>query len=112
MLLKTKLTHALWKEAEKHDIGLDIRLQNICINGVKKGCSGHVVSKLTGGCVYLTTEEIGYTPLRGRSMYRLARDMNDWSSNGLKNGQNRWIETEDLAAAVINLLMTEKGTEK
>ena len=112
MMLKTKLTHELWKEAEKHGADLDIRLQNISINCVKKGCSGHIVNKLTRSCVYLTTEQSCYGLLRGKSMYRLAKDASDWSSNGLKNGYNRWVKTEELASAVVHLLMTERGIAK
>ena len=111
-LLKTKLQKMLQEEAQKQNVDLVFHLKNIDINGVKKGCSGHVVDKTTGNCVYLTTEELSYEPLKGRSMYRLAKDTNDWSSNGLKNGFNRWIRTEELAVAAVHLLVTEKGEEK
>lgn len=111
LLLKTKLTKMLTAEAEKHGIELEFHLKNITVNGVNKGCSGHVVNKSSGSCVYLTTEESCYAPLQGRAMYRLAKDTNDWSSNRLKNGNNRWIRIEDIAIAVVHLLVTEKGEE-
>ena len=109
MLLKTKLTSMLRAEATKRGIELEFYLKNISINGVNKGCSGHVVNKNTGSCIYLTTEESVYGPLRGRAMYRLAKDTKDFSSNGLKNGNNRWIRLEEIAIAAVHLLATEKG---
>ena len=109
MLSKTKLTKMLLVEAAKQGIELEFHLKNISINGVNKGCSGHVVNKSSGSCIYLTTEELTYGPLQGRAMYRLAKDIKDFSSNGLKNGNNRWIRYEDLAIAAVHLLVTEKG---
>lgn len=109
MLLKTKLKNLLLAEATKQEIELEFYLKNISINGVNKGCSGHVVNKNTGSCVYLTTEESAYGPLQGKAMYRLAKDTKDFSSNGLKNGNNRWVRMGDIAIAVARLLATEKG---
>lgn len=111
-LLKTKLQNMLREEAQKQKIEVEFHLKNIDINGVKKGCSGHVVSPTTGSCVYLTTEEMAYKPLNGRAMYRLAKNVKDYSSNGLQNGNNRWIRMEEIAIAVVHLLATERGIEK
>ena len=108
-LLKTKLQNMLREEAKKHNVELEFHLKNIDINGVKKGCSGHVVNTVTGNCVYLTTEEACLETLKGRAMYRLAKNIKDYSSNGLKNGGNRWVRTEELAVAVVHLLVTERG---
>ena len=41
------------------------------------------------------------------SMYRLAKDTRDWSSNGLRNGNNRWVKNQELAMAVIGTLKNE-----
>ena len=108
-LLKTKLTNLLRTEAQSRGMELEFHLKNISINGVQKGCSGHVVNKANGSCVYVTTEESVYGPLQGRAMYRLAKDAKDYSSNGLANGYNRWIKFEDVAIAVVHLLATEKA---
>lgn len=108
MLLKTKLTNQLNTAAIAQEMEIEIFLKNISINGVKRGCSGHIVNKTTGACVYVDTETFCYSPLAGKAMYRLARDTKDFSSNSLKNGYNRWATEEDLASAVILLLKREK----
>lgn len=112
MLLKTKLTNMLRKEAETNELDIDIYLKNISVNGIKRGCDGHVVNKANGSCVYLTTEESCYGPLQGKAMYRLAENTKDWSSNSLKNGYNRWVDIGDIAVSVICLLATEKGEKR
>lgn len=112
MLLKTKLAKQLVIEAMRMGISIEVFLKNISVNGVNRGCSGHVVNKNTGSCVYLTTESSCYQPLAGKSMYRLAKDTKDFSSNSLRNGNNRWTENENLASSVIFLLKKEKGEER
>ena len=112
MLLKAKLVNQLKLEAEKQGMKIEIFLKNISVNGAKRGCSGHVVNKTTGSCAYLNTEGSCYSPLAGKAMYRLARDVKDYSSTSLRNGNNRWTEQENLASSVILLLKTEKGEEK
>ena len=112
MLLKTKLTNQLKAEAEKQNTDIEIILKNISVNGSKRGCSGHVINKSTGSCVYLNTEASVYGPLSDKVMYRLARDNKDYSSNSLKNGNNRWCKPDELASLVIHTLATEKGVER
>lgn len=112
MLLKAKLTKQLKVEAAIQGIVVEIYLKDISINGSKRGCSGHVVNTATGSCVYLDTEDSILSSLAGRSMYRLAKNTKDWSSNSLKNGNNRWTEDENLAHSVISLLKKEKGEER
>lgn len=103
MLLKTKLSNQLKRIAEEQKVPIDIYFNNISINGVKKGCSGFIVSK--DSCVYVNTE----SPLFScQVMYRLAKDTSDYSSNSLINGRNRWCKEDELAEKVINLLKTEK----
>ena len=109
MLLKTKLTNQLKTLAESWGVEIEIHLKNITVNGEKRGCSGHIVNISTGSCVYINTEHSCYTPLAGKSMYRLARDAKDYSSNSLRNGFNRFIEDEYLAKAVFTLTMIEKA---
>ena len=112
MLLKTKLTNQLKALAASWGVELEMHLKNISVNGEKRGCYGHVVNLSTGSCVYVDTEGSCYAPLSGKSMYRLAKDANDYSSNSLRNGYNRWVEDADLARAVFVLTMTEKGEER
>lgn len=109
MLLKTKLTNQLKEEAKNKDMEIEIFLNNITVNGSKKGCSGHVVFKTTGSCVYINTEGSCYGPLSGKVMYRLAKDIKDYSSNSIRNGNNRWTEEQNIATEVLELLMKDKG---
>lgn len=111
MLLKTKLTNQLCEEAKKQNINIEVILKNISVNGSKRGCSGHVINNYTGSCVYLNTEASVYGPLSDKVMYRLAKDAKDYSSNSLKNGNNRWCKPENLASSVIHTLSTEKGVD-
>jgi hypothetical protein len=110
VLLATKLKNQLITEAEKAGIAIEVKLKNITLNGVKRGCSGHVVSE--DSCVYLTTEELPYLSLLGRAMYRLSNGPGDYSSNGLINGNNRWCDHNKLAAAVIKTLKNEKPIKR
>ena len=109
MLLKTKLTNQLNKLAKEWGVELEVHLKNITVNGEKRGCSGHVVNLSTGSCVYVNTEGSCYAPLSGKSMYRLAKDINDYSSNSLRNGYNRWTNDVDFARVVFILTMIEKA---
>lgn len=111
-LSSTKLKNQLKKEAKAQSVSIDIFVQNVFVNGEKRGCDGHVVNKSNGSCVYLTTEESCYGPLHGKAMYRLAEKPGDWGSNSLKNGFNRWCQVDDLAKEVIRCLKTEKGERK
>lgn len=103
MLLKTKLSNQLRGIAEEQKVPIDIYLNNISINGVKRGCSGHIISK--DSCVYVNTESPIFSC---QVMYRLAKDTSDYSSNSLINGRNRWCKEDELAGKVIELLKTER----
>lgn len=107
VFLKTKLTNQLKAKANEYGIELEFHLKNISINGDKRGCSGHVVNKANGVCVYINTEGSVLSSLDGKSMYRLAADIRDYSSNGLRNGNNRWSMHTALADNVIEVLMKE-----
>lgn len=106
--LKTKLINQLKAEAIRYDIELEYHLSNIQVNGDKRGCSGHVINKGTGVCVYIDTEGSCLSTLAGKSMYRLAANIKDYSSNALVNGYNRWTVHAELAAKVVGVLMTEQ----
>ena len=79
MILKHVLSRALEEWAEKEGIEIDIYLRNVEINGQKVGCSGHVINKTTGSCAYVNTEPA----FGGKVLYRLARDVIDYSSTSL-----------------------------
>lgn len=112
-LLKTTLHHALQQEATRSGIEIECHLKNISINGQKRGCSGHIVNTKTGVCVYINTEDISLLgSLMEKSMYRLAADVHDYSSNGLKNGYNRWALKAELAKTVIYVLNTELSNKE
>ena len=110
MIFKHALSKSLNEWAEKEGIEIDIYLRNVEINGQKVGCSGHVVNKATGTCAYVNTE----TVWDGKVLYRLARDVTDYSSTSLINGHNRWCENDvdELAWKVIRMLAKENARRK
>lgn len=110
MILKHVLSRALEEWAEKEGIEIDIYLRNVEINGQKVGCSGHVINKTTGSCAYVNTEPA----FGGKVLYRLARDVIDYSSTSLINGYNRWCENEvdELAWKVIRMIAKEKARRR
>lgn len=112
-LLKTKLTRQLETECKRHGLYAEIiELNNISVNGDKRGCSGFITNTQDGSCIYIRTEKSAYAPLADLSLYRYARDNKDYSSNGLSNGQNHWATDNDLASAVIKLLLDGRGEPK
>ena len=54
MLLKVKLKNLVLKASEGKNIEPEFYLENILINGVKKGCSGFIKNKNNGSIVYVT----------------------------------------------------------
>lgn len=100
MLLSAKLKDLIINAATDKNIDLEFHLKNICINGVKRGCSGFVVNKINGAVVYLTTETQN-SCLTRNFMYRYADNINDF-----KGYHNRWADTsESLAKEVCELLL-------
>lgn len=110
MILKHALSKSLKEWAEKERIEIDIYLRNVENGWQKFGCSGHVVNKATGSCAYVNTEPA----FDGKVLYRLARDVIDYSSTSLINGYNRWCENDanELAWKVIRMLVKEKARER
>lgn len=106
MILKHALSKSLKEWAEKEGVEIDVYLRNVEVNWCKVGCSGHVVNKATGTCAYVNTE----TVWDGKVLYRLARDVTDYSSTSLINGYNRWCENDadELAWKVVRMLVNEK----
>lgn len=107
MILKHELSKYLKQWATKEGIEIDIWLHNNEVNWAKVGCSGHVINKTSGSCAYINTEPA----FDGKVLYRLARDVIDYSSTGLVNGYNRWCENDadELAWKVIRMLAKEKA---
>lgn len=110
MILKHALNRSLKEWAAKEGIEIDIWLHNREVNWAKVGCSGHVINKTTGSCAYIDTEPA----IDGKVLYRLARDVIDYSSTGLINGYNRWCENDvdELAWKVIRLITKEKARRR
>lgn len=99
MLLSVKLKNGLTSLAEQMGMDITTHLKNITVNGQKRGCSGFVTCGES--CVYVTTEHSCYGPISDKSMCRYAKDTEDFSSNGLKNGYNQFVADDFLAAKVI-----------
>lgn len=106
MILKHALSKSLTEWAAKEGIEIDIWLHNNEVNWAKVGCSGHVLNKETGACAYVNTEPA----FDGKVLYRLAKDVIDYSSTGLISGYNRWCENDvdELAWKIIRMLAKEK----
>lgn len=101
MLLKIKFCNQL--KAIIPEKYLDITVKNILINGVRRGCSGHITYKPTGRCVYINTEEALCMP--GLCLYRYAQDKTDFSSNRPGHQYpNQFAKEADLARQVAAML--------
>lgn len=110
MILKHALSKQLKYWAEAEGIAIDIWLHNNEVNWAKVGCSGHVINKDTGSCAYVNTEPA----FDGKVLYRLARDVIDYSSTGLINGYNRWCENDvdELAYKIVKMLSRERAIRR
>lgn len=93
ILLSTRLKNLVKKEG-----GTDYEydLQNIVLNGVKKGCSGFITNPNNHLCVYVNTEHSCYHPLASKFMYRSAKDTKDFTG-----GTNLWADSEETLAKEI-----------
>ena len=79
----------------------DKPIENIIVNGEKRGCSGFVTNTQNGSCVYVNTERTCF-PDSG-VMYRYANDNKDFHGY-----HNRWTSADydvnSLAKNIIDLL--------
>ena len=90
-ILMTKVKNALAKTGKD----LEFVLQNININGEKRGCSGFIVNKANNTVVYINTERV-----QNRLMYRYADNTKDF-----RGYHNRWAnDFEELISSVDELL--------
>lgn len=80
---------------KKEDPELEVKVKDININGVVKGCSGFITNPRNGNVIYVNTEGSCYEPLADKIMYRKAKDTKDYSG-----GQNRWCH-HSLAAKEV-----------
>ena len=116
ILLSTKVTNAIKAKNAARGIPLNLgfHLKNISLNGARRGCSGFVENIDTGSVVYLTTEPCcsDVVSMAGKCMYRYAKDLKDYSSNNVTNGNNRWCAYEDLQGNVLELLATGKAIRR
>ena len=103
--LKTKLWNAVQKANDMYKLDLEESLHNISVNGSKRGCSGHIINKRNGKCIYLTTEKSCGVYLANKSMIRYAKDAKDFSSISLGCvGRNVFVEDIMLPTQVILML--------
>lgn len=71
------------------------KLENISINGDKRGCDGFI--QYNGRTVYVNTEG-----LWGQYLVRTAKDDKDY-----RGGCNQWVNPDRLVAAVKEMLTTK-----
>lgn len=101
VILKRKVFTAVQKMCSAT---LENHLCNIQVNGQKRGCSGFIVNKATGNCIYLATESSVYQPLAGKYMYRYAKNTKDFTGE-----ENQWADCfETLVEKVAKYLMEGK----
>ncbi len=99
-LLKTKLKNKIVKlNACNKQLNLEFYLNNIIINGSKRGCNGFVLNTDNNVCVYVDTEESCMASLEGKTMYRYADNIKDYRGH-----RNRFCYRDDLAKSVLQLL--------
>ena len=93
LILSTKLKNAINKHANGMD--LTFTLNNISVNGNKRGCSGFIRNNANGTVVYVCTEEPCVSFL-DPYMHRYADNEKDY-----KGYRNRWANTLDQLARSI-----------
>lgn len=97
-ILMTKVENAL----KKKRANVDFQLQNVYINGVKRGCSGFIINTDTNTVVYINTE-----PHMGNYMYRYADDTKDFTGY-----HNRWAHTFEELIDAVDVLLNSSPEEK
>lgn len=91
----------------KYGHRLLFKIKNTRVNGIQYGFSGHVLDVDTGVCVYTAYDVSVFGNLKGKGLYRLAKDTWDFSSNGIPNGHNRFENIDHLAEAIVDLIHQE-----
>lgn len=97
MLLSIKLKNQIKKVKPE---GLEYHIKNIIINGRKVGCSGFVKNLENGKIVYVNTEMSCFGPLAGKSLYRTAISLKDYTG-----GRNHFATNDELAEKVVEMLL-------
>lgn len=98
MLLSTKLKNELKRIKPE---GLEFHIKNISHDGYNKlGCSGFIKNNDNGKIVYIDTEDNFYKPIKGKSLYREAKSLKDYTG-----GRNFFAKNEELAKSIISLLL-------
>lgn len=93
-LLATKIKNAF----DRKNCNFDVKLKNIIINHVKRGCSGFVINKNNNACVYITTDCITCSH---SIVYRYAENEHDF-----KGYTNRWCDDLDTLVNNVNDMLT------
>lgn len=97
IILKAKLKNAI-DNANAKGLPLQFTLNNVKVNGSKRGCYGFVRNTDNGSVVYVTTEEPCLSSLH--YMYRYANDERDF-----RGYNNNWANTlDELASSIVKFL--------
>lgn len=104
MILKSKLITAVKRSGGE---SFNFKLDDIVINGSKRGCCGFISNPSNAHFVYVNTEECAFGPLSNRNLVRYAKDEKDY-----RGGRNQWFYEETTAKAIVNLLTKEISEEK
>lgn len=89
VLLSKKLKNLINKNT---NLELEFYLNNIIVNGCKRGCSGFIRNPHNNLIVYTNTELSGPLSDKFMYMYRYASDLNDF---GGSHSYNLWANSEE-----------------
>jgi hypothetical protein len=90
MMLKTRLKNALGD-------GFELQVNNININGSKRGCSGFIINKKTGRIAYINTE-VNFVSYLKPILLRTAEHTKDYHG-----GINHLVDEKDILKTVLTL---------
>jgi len=107
-LLSTKLKNMIRREAACDGYEPEFSLENILINGSKRGCGGFIRNPLNGTAVYVNTEHSVYGGITGY-LYRYAENVESYSRGHGRNHFTAEYDPEMLASDVCEFLRHKKG---
>ena len=106
-LLSTKLKNMIRRATACDGYEPEFSLENILINGSKRGCSGFIRNPLNGTVVYVNTEPCTYGGITGY-LYRYAKNVGSYKGHG-RNHYTAEYAPEMLASDVCEFLRHKKG---
>lgn len=106
VILSTKLKNAIRKTGGAAAVNLSFSLNNINVNGVKRGCSGFITNGINGSIVYVDTEESCLTNYK--YICRYADSLHDFHGY-----RNHWTNSfESLVNEIIQMLQKTQAEAK